>query len=268
MDLFQIEPYIMFTEKPEQSIFPPHTHDSFEIFCFLSGDATYSVEGTIYPLAPGDIIILRNAETHNLILKSDIPYHRISIYFNPNKEMDKDLIDTFLTAFLERPIGIYNHYPATQSNALNWQYYLKNICETDNNVKRQVYLMTFLQELTDCFQITKNEPISTQQNAIVNITHYIDRHLTDELNLDIISKRFYISKSQLIRNFKKNLGTTIGDYINTKRLFLAHDLIKKGEKPTSVYLKCGFHDYSTFYRAYKKKFRYKPKSTKDEIFLE
>ena len=268
MNLFQIDPHLMVTQKPEQSTFAPHTHDFFEIFYFLSGDAVYSVEGTIYPLLPGDIIIMRNAETHNLILKSNAPYHRISIHFNPSKEMSKDLFETFMYPFVERPLGIYNQYTAAQFNNPNWQYYLKNVCETDNTVKRQVYLMTFLQELTDCFQILKDEPTYVSKNSIVEITHYIDRHLTDELNLDIICKRFFLSKSQLTRNFKKNLGTTVGEYINTKRLLLAHNLINEGQKPTAVYLNCGFHDYSSFFRAYKKKFGYKPKTTKDNIFLE
>ena len=42
---------------------------------------------------------------------------------------------------------------------------------------------------------------------------------------------------------------------------LAKKYLKKGHHPTSVYLECGFNDYSTFYRAYKARFGASP--TKD-----
>ena len=51
------------------------------------------------------------------------------------------------------------------------------------------------------------------------------------------------------------------NYINNKRLILAKSKIEKGEKPTRVYLDCGYENYPTFYRAYKAKFSIKPTET-------
>ena len=50
-------------------------------------------------------------------------------------------------------------------------------------------------------------------------------------------------------------------FINNQRLNLAKSLIEKGEKPTKIYLDCGFSNYPTFYRAFKAKFGYKPNET-------
>ncbi len=50
----------------------------------------------------------------------------------------------------------------------------------------------------------------------------------------------------------------IHDYINVKRLIIAQELLKQGKKPTDIYEKCGFHDYSTFFRAYKSRFGISP----------
>ena len=266
MNLFSIESNEMYTESPVQSMFPAHTHDVHEIFCFLSGDATYSVEGSNYPLSPGDVVIMRAAETHHLILNKAIPYHRISIYFKPHIEDESSLQHIFLDAFLDRPIGLCNYYPATRYSNSNWIYFLKKICQAEDHLRKQTYLMVFLQELSDCYISLQKEPILTSSTPLLQITHYIDRHLTDTLNLDIICNRFFISKSQLIRIFKKNLGITVGEYINTKRLSLAQKRISSGEAPTSVYSKCGFNDYSTFFRAYKKKYGYGPATSHTNDF--
>lgn len=259
--MFQVEAYKLYTEQPEQSVFPPHTHDACELFCFLSGNAVYSVEGNIYQLSPGDIIILRNAEMHHLILRKSVPYARISITFRPDTGLSAADEAALLAPFLNRPIGLYNQYQASRFHDRHWDYYLERLCQSQDPLCRQIYLMTILKELADCFPLVLESPADLNTDSIIGITHYIDGHLAEPLNLDQISRRFYISKAQLTRNFKKNLGTTVGDYIITKRLLLARRLIQSGRNPTSIYLQCGFQDYSAFFKAYKKKFGYAPKST-------
>lgn len=259
MNLFQIRAVKLDDENPVQE---PHIHNEYEIFCFLAGDAIYSVEGTIYRLSPGDILIMKNAETHNLTLKKKSPYKRITVHFKPIGEMSDDMIQTFMTAFIDRPIGRYNLYSSTHFKTNQWLYYLERMCNETDKIKQQVYLMALLQELSSTFPLVKEQLPTADSDIVIKVTHYIDRHLTDSLNLDVICKRFFISEAQLTRNFKKNLGTTVGEYILAKRLMLAHTLIEEGSKPTVAYIQCGFKDYSSFYRAYKKKFGCSPKITK------
>lgn len=76
----------------------------------------------------------------------------------------------------------------------------------------------------------------------------------------MISEKFYISKSQLNRKFKRITGSTVWEYILTKRLIFAKELLQNGEHPTTVYLKSGFKDYCSFFRAYKIKFGVSPKN--------
>jgi AraC-like DNA-binding protein len=87
---------------------------------------------------------------------------------------------------------------------------------------------------------------------------YVNRHLTQGLTLDSICEKCYISKSQLQRLFKKATGTTLWRYITVKRLAMAQRLLAEGEQPTHIYSRCGFADYSTFYRAYVKAYGHAP----------
>ncbi|MBQ4557590.1 MAG: AraC family transcriptional regulator [Clostridia bacterium] len=58
--------------------------------------------------------------------------------------------------------------------------------------------------------------------------------------------------------FKDATGTTPQCYINAKRLIFAKEKIKAGMPAGEVASSCGFSDYSSFYRAYKKYFSYAP----------
>ncbi|MFQ8953737.1 MAG: AraC family ligand binding domain-containing protein [Oscillospiraceae bacterium] len=46
-------------ENPVSEHFKAHTHETYELYCFLGGKGIYRVEGTPYPLKAGDILIMR-----------------------------------------------------------------------------------------------------------------------------------------------------------------------------------------------------------------
>lgn len=261
MNLFQMSIANHTTTNPIASNFPMHVHDGYEIYHFLSGSSEYSVEGNIYQLSPGDIMILNKNEAHHPLIKKPLPYTRAYINFKPLFNIDDDLSQDFLSIFTDKPAGLYNHYSASQFPNNHWDYYVNGIAQTEDDAKKQVFLMALLLELKEYSTEVHQPSIPCSTNNIYQITQYIDRHLTHSLSLELICERFYISPSQLNRNFKKNLGITVGEYITTKRLLLAHDLINQGQMPSHIYKKCGFHDYSTFFRAYKKKFGLSPKNS-------
>jgi AraC-like DNA-binding protein len=48
-------------------------------------------------------------------------------------------------------------------------------------------------------------------------------------------------------------------------MIVAQDLIAKGESAVSASQRCGFHDYSSFYRLYKKRFNTSPTAVKRKM---
>ena len=249
-----------YTENPSTIKFDIHTHDTYEIFCYLSGNAKYFVEGNTYPLKPGDILIMKKAEAHSLLIHSTLPYGRIVIHFNSDAIAES--IRPKIVDFLDnRPLGTKNRFSASLFKGTNWIYYLRKVCEIKNKGEASVYLSVLLSELCSHFdEIKEQAPVSGEIVDIVNIVKYINENLTNDLTLDIICDHFFISKSHINRKFKKIIGTTVWEYIITKRLLLAKELLKNHVLPTEVYLECGFKDYSTFFRAYKSKFGVSPKN--------
>lgn len=245
------------TEKPSISGHVMHTHDTYELYCFLSGSAKYFVEGNTYPLKPGDILIMKKAEAHNLLITKQSPYKRIVINFNSDAIGEN--VRSKLVNFLDsRPLGIKNRFSASLFSGTNWLYYIEKIYSSDDTNLQSIYLTVLLSELCERFpEIITHEAASRE---MMDIMEYINSHLSSELSLDKICDRFFISKSSINRKFKKSIGTTVWEYITAKRLLLAKELLHEGIPPTNVYIESGFKDYCTFFRAYKAKFGVSPKN--------
>lgn len=62
-----------------------------------------------------------------------------------------------------------------------------------------------------------------------------------------------------MRKFKEDTKMTLHNYIFQKRLLYARDLIQNGTPITKASIECGFNDYSSFLRAFRKHFKCSPK---------
>ena len=99
--------------------------------------------------------------------------------------------------------------------------------------------------------------------TLSKILQYIDEHLTEDLSAEALANSFFVSSSWIYQVFHNDLGIRLSGYVNNKRVLLAQRLMQSGTPPTQVYLACGFQEYSTFYRQYKKRFGCSPKLDKN-----
>lgn len=244
--------------KPLASDFKMHTHESYEIYYFENGSGIYMVEGTHYPLESGDILIIRPAEFHYIDLTDGKPYVRLKIHFKADLLAGIDPEGKLLAPFNNRKLGTFNRYREVDFKSDTYKVFIKNLTSDspDKHLQTITNLLPLLNEIAIAFESL--DETETQKTLDSRIIDYINRHITENLTLDSICERFFISKPHLCRVFKKATASTVGDYITVKRLVNARQLILSGMPPTKVYLQCGFKDYSVFYRAYKKKYGTSP----------
>ena len=62
-----------------------------------------------------------------------------------------------------------------------------------------------------------------------------------------------------MHRFKEQTGYTLHNYISQKRLILAKELLLNNESVMKVSEKCGFIDYSSFLRSFRKMYGTTPK---------
>lgn len=243
-----------YTKKPDLNMFKMHSHDDYELYCFLNGSARYFVEGSVYHLSPEDILIMKRAESHSLIIDKASPYERIVVSFNADALVG-NTAEKIITFIDNRPLGRFNKYSKSFSKEKHLVFYLEKLCESSNFEERRLYLTLVLNELCKSYP-SEHEIIEEEFKSIVD---YINDNLFEQLSLEDIASKFNLSKNHINRKFKEYTGSTIWAYVKTKRLIYSKNLLKNGEKPTNVYLKCGFNDYVSFYKAYKQKYGVSPK---------
>lgn len=242
---------------PDSNVFHMHTHDFYEIYCFLAGNGKYFIEGNIYNLKHGDILFIKKAEAHCLQITSPAPYERIVINFDAAAVCDSNTLN-ILSEFDKMPLGKGNRFPFSKFKGKHWLYYIDKIISSKNDSIKKLYLSVLINELYEC----RDEALKlqTEQDSFSDIIAYLNASITENLTLDSICESFYISKSQLNRKFRRMIGSTVWEYVTAKRLIMAKELLQKGESPMKVYSQCGFNDYTSFYRAYKSKFSVSPKN--------
>ena len=87
--------------------------------------------------------------------------------------------------------------------------------------------------------------------GIQNAINYIEEHLTEEIDYEIVAKEAACSSFYLQRIFSILCGMTLGDYIRNRRLTLAgNELSAADDKVIDIALKYGYESPESFTRAF------------------
>lgn len=90
------------------------------------------------------------------------------------------------------------------------------------------------------------------------IIPFIEHNFDVPLTLEDIARLFLIGTSKLCKLFRKYEGISCYQYLIRYRLAVAQIYLLDGIPPKQVWQMCGFSDYSSFYRHYKKTFHVSP----------
>ena len=236
-------------------------HIVYEFLLFIEGDLEYVVENKKYKLEPYDLLLIKPGQHYYINFYSTGKYERCVITFDKslvplhiansfnNKEQKLQIKDTPL-------IEIFNRFDIYRQT-----FDGEDLYEVSRGLLTEL-IIYFNKYASDLIEDSPNRFVNP---IIHNILDYISLNIDKDLSISNISKHFNVSSSYLCNAFKESMQTSISKYIRSKRIILAHSYILRGEKPTEVYEKCGFIDYSTFYRSYQKVMGFPP-SKKVELF--
>jgi len=246
-----------------------HYHDFNKIIVFISGKVTYLIEGKAYRLKPWDVLVVGSNEIHKPIIEPGEPYERIVIYINSDflekhSSPDCNLATCFDPTDDER-FNLIRYEPSELITIRTILSHLEDACRSNefgSRILKNSLFMQFIVHLNRRF-LNARESLETSDiefdESISDILSYINENLDKDLSIESISSRFFISKYYLMHKFKKQTGYSVHNYILQKRLIAAGELIRKGMPTMEASIECGFKDYSSFVRAFKKMFGNSPK---------
>lgn len=249
-----------------------HYHDFHKIMLFIQGNVTYHIEGRAYPLESGDIVIVHSGDIHKPVLNDCSTYERVIIYLSDEYLnslcTDTCNIKSFIEYCRQKNSNVLRH--ASLTEAKGFSNITGRIIESLNSTDFGAEILTeallsefliFLNRL--CLAGSENLfGLNISNSNILAVIEYINKNLAEDLNIDLISKEFFMDRYYLMHLFKKETGFTINNYITYKRLSLFNELAKTGLRITEACFECGFKSYSAFSRAYKKYYNVSPSQLK------
>ncbi len=243
--------------EPGATNIPRHVHPYYELMYIDGGEVEFMVENRRYVLKKGDVLIIKPAEYHYARRLFSVPYARYCIAFSPEFTFDKSFTENLLTKGEKFSVS-------EESNFAYLAKVLRKKAETTSE-----HDVVFFRSIIDAMLISlcdakpEKSGIVTGENNFQRILSYINLHLTTIQSVDDIASTMFFSKSYIMHLFKSELHVGVMQYIRNKKILLAHQKIRKGEKPTEVYATCGFSNYPSFYRAYTAYFGTSPKCAKN-----
>lgn len=243
-----------------------HYHDFYEIFFFIDGDVDYWIDGSLYHLVPGDILLIHPTELHKPVPAAKIErYERIVLWINKNYL--SEIQNGILEGCFDKEKPTYNKVLRLSEEKKQQVFSLaQNLCEEyyGNEFAADagaysllIQILVQINRLTHSIAPVDSKKLSTP-TLISDILSYINDHYTEKLTLDSIANHFFVSKYHLSHEFKDAVNTSLYRYIIMKRLNTAYSLLGEGHSANDVCNMCGFGNYSVFFRAFKAEFGISP----------
>lgn len=226
-------------------------HNYHEILLFVGGQTTFLSEEKRIPLSPYQVVIIPKETYHQFINEKDEEYHRCVFSFYDTPEIEELICKCMShTRVIE----------ASQEQKMLFHKMNETVDSDSSDAEKQILMHALLAIILS--EISRDHSAVKEGSKPSEITsksiEMINAELCNRISIPALSKKLNVSVSTLTQTFKKDMNISVYQYILRKKLVLAQQRIQDGESATTAAMLCGFNDYSSFYKQYKKMFGFSP----------
>ncbi|WP_446897598.1 helix-turn-helix domain-containing protein [Clostridium sp. LBM24168] len=245
--------------------YPLHWHDSIEILYVLQGNLTITIEADKYELIENDIEIVNIDETHAIVSNSTtnlvLIFHIDPLFFKKYYSDIKNMF--FFTNTTDDMAQENNIYDILRT------FLARITCESvqkqdSYNEEIESILIDLLYYLINNFHylIYENEELKGNEEKLERyhrISKYIFNNYNDNITLQDIAKREFLSTDYLSHGIKDATGYSFTDLLNSNRIEEALKLLLDTDKTISqISEEVGFSHVRYFNKHFKLQYKYTP----------
>lgn len=252
-----------------------HSHNFYEMIFCIKGKLHYLLDGKRFLIYPGDIILIPPGLSHQPLFLEPMAesYERYIIWIDSDfweKSSDGNpVLDFSFRQCRDRNNYLLRTHRATWAGlfgAVKWlnDEFTKKDFGWEVSVRNLlIHLMVHISR-TFYYQ-NLSIPDAEKNNLMDDVCLYVTAHLRDKLTLESVAQHFLVSKSTISHLFSSQFQVSFYQWIIQRRLITAKNSILSGTQIQHVWECCGFGDYSSFYRAFKKEFGLSPQEFKKKF---
>ena len=236
-----------------------HFHNTYEIFYLMAGKREFFIKDRTVVIHEGDIIIVSPNVLHRTT-DTDTPEHE-RLIMNIHEQHISSMHESYQDILHPLYEQEYRIIRCTLQERLEVTDLARRLLleMEEQRPGFEMYAQTLaLQFLITCCRHVKEhrmelpEYISPMHEQISEIVSYINKHYMDELSLNLLADKFYISPYYLSRSFKQATGFSFVEYVNSVRIKEAKQLLEQTSMQVSlISAKVGFGSVTHFGRVFK-----------------
>lgn len=237
-----------------------HFHTFYELCIPLSPHTGHFLEGKLYDLQAFDIIGIPPNVLHKTQYPAGDPSKRIIIQFNLPKSV-AGFANEYeqLAGIFHQDVPIFRFDMELRQRLFRKLNDIYQLAEKTDPMRNLIIHQKFIEFLTLLFlnqghnKYANATEMTPMEKKIYSITGYIHAHYTEDLSLETLSQKFFISSCYLSHQFRDVTGFTLTDYIQMTRVRNVQTLLINTQMPiTEAALACGFTSFSQFNRVFQK----------------
>ena len=245
----------------------PHSHDFIEIAMILDGEGEFQVDGRVYPVRKGDLLLLNPGVSHqsrNVEGKRPATEFYAAFTNIHFRDMDCNQIRFPRGTFLLHPkektflhlTRLAESMMLESCSAQPGRYFMLKAYLT------QMILLLYREQVT-CEKPKAQGYIFESANkkyVVEQIVDYLDHHYSEKISLDQIAQNMYLSPFYISRIFKSQVGDTPINYLINLRMEKARELlVEKQDCSIQEIAQCvGYEDAYHFSKLFKKHYGNSP----------
>lgn len=250
----------------EEKAMDMHIHDCYELYYSISGGKQFLIDNCFYSIAPGDLFIINQYESHKLTQIDSCVHERIVLSIHPDYVKQLSSPETDLDYCFTNRGGNFSHkLSLNKEQQTRFLYYINKILSAEGYahdiVERTAFteLLVLLNSLSNVNATESSHSTFKYNHQVDDILAYINQNIAETITMEQLASQFFLSESYICRIFKAATGTTINKYITARRISIAKALLNEGLSVSEAFERSGFNDYSNFFKAFTKAVGVSPK---------